>query len=806
MGPGAGSSTGTGPATSTATSTATHCPYCALQCAQTLSPPDDAALAVGAPVTVAGRDFPTNRGGLCQKGWTSAQVLRSPDRLTTPLVRGADGELHPVGWDEALDLVADRLGAIQAAHGHEAVAVFGGGGLTNEKAYALGKFARVVLRTPFIDYNGRFCMASAAAGAIRAFGVDRGLPFPLADLGGAQAVLLLGSNLAETMPPSVAHLAAARAAGGLVVVDPRHSATASLSDEGAGVHLQPLPGTDLAVLLGLLHVVWAEGLADHAYLAARTSGADDVRRSVASWWPERVEQVSGVPADELRRVARLLAAAAPCHGGSGVYVLTGRGVEQSTQGTATVTAAINLALALGLPGRPGSGFGAITGQGNGQGGREHGQKADQLPGYRKIDDPTARAHVAGVWGVDPADLPGAGVPAVELLRRCGTPSGPRALLVNGCNLVVSAPDSQRVRERLAALDLLVVCDIVPSETTRLADVVLPVTQWAEEEGTMTSLEGRVIRRRRALAPPLGVRSELEVLHELAARLGVHRGFDTDPAVVFDELARASAGGAADYSGLSHARLDESEEALHWPCPATSGEPHPGTPRLFLDAFPTPDGRARMVPVSHRGPSDELRPDAPLYLITGRVLQHYQSGAQTRRVPALAAAQPEPYIEMHPLLADRIGVADGELAEVRSARGTAVAVAHVTSNARPDTVFMPFHWAGEGSANRVTTDATDPVSGMPEFKVSTVQVRAAPAREVQVRAVPARAVQVSAVQVSAVPVREVPVSAVQVSAVPVREVPVSAVPVREVHAARSPGSGVPGDGAPADGVPVDGVSR
>ncbi|NCT89380.1 molybdopterin oxidoreductase family protein [Cellulomonas sp. APG4] len=691
----------------------------------TLSPPDDDARAVGAPVTVAGRDFPTNRGGLCQKGWTSAQVLRAPDRLTTPLVRDADGELRPASWDEALDVVADGVRRLQAEHGREAVAVFGGGGLTNEKAYALGKFARVVLRTPFIDYNGRFCMASAAAGANRAFGIDRGLPFPLADVGAASAVVLLGSNLAETMPPSTAHLGDVRAQGGLVVVDPRHSATAALTDDGGGLHLQPVPGTDLAVLLGLLHVVLGEGLADEEYLAARTTGADEVRRSVAAWWPERVEQVSGVPADLVRRTARMLAARAALsrrEGRGGVVVLTGRGVEQSSQGTATVSAAINLALALGLPGRPGSGYGAITGQGNGQGGREHGQKSDQLPGYRRIDDPAARAHVARVWGVDPDTLPGPGVPAVELLRHLGTPAGPRALLVHGCNLVVSAPDADRVRERLRALDLLVVCDLVPSETTRLAHVVLPVTQWAEEEGTMTSLEGRVLRRRRALPPPPGVRSELDVLHDLAARLGVPTGFPTDPAEVFDELARASAGGVADYSGLSHARLDAAEaagQALHWPCPEGSA----GTPRLFTESFPTPDGRARMVAVDHHGPADDLRRDAPIYLITGRVLQHYQSGAQTRRVPALATAQPEPYVELHPLLADRLGVSDGELVEVTSARGTAVAAAHVTPSARPDAVFMPFHWSGEGSANRLTSDATDPVSGMPEFKVCAVQVRA-----------------------------------------------------------------------------------
>lgn len=564
--------------------TDTHCPYCALQCGMRLASPGVAATAaappVGAdrrrlPVTVAGRQFPTNRGGLCQKGWTSASVLAAPDRLTTPLVRGADGTLVPTSWDDALDVVADGLRSIRALHGPDAVAVFGGGGLTNEKAYQLGKFARIALRTRNIDYNGRFCMASAAAAANRSLGLDRGLPFPVTDLDGAQAILLVGSNPAETMPLLVAHLAGAREHGGLVVVDPRRSATAELTDDGAGMHLQPLPGTDLAVLLGLAHVVVFEQLADTDYLDDRTTGLDDLRPDLAQWWPERTEQVTGVPADELRRAARLLAHASPHRGGAGAYVLTGRGLEQSRQGTDGVTAAINLALLLGLVGRPGAGFGTLTGQGNGQGGREHGQKADQLPGYRSITDPAAREHVARVWGVDPATIPGPGMPAGQLLRALGTPGGPRALLVHGSNLLVSAPDGARVRERLGALDLLVVCDFVPSETAASADVVLPVLQWAEEDGTMTSLEGRVLRRRAAVAAPEGARSELWVWAELARRLDAPGDWPTDPSAVFDELARASAGGRADYSGLSHARLDAHEAAtegadgsgLYWPVPA-----------------------------------------------------------------------------------------------------------------------------------------------------------------------------------------------------------------------------------------------
>ncbi len=692
--------------------TDTHCPYCALQCAQTLSGTglgDD-------PGVAEPRDFPTNAGGMCQKGWTSAELLRVPDRLTQPLRRVGD-RFETVQWYEALDDIAERVRAVGAQHGTDAVAVFGGGGLTNEKAYQLGKFARLALRTPTIDYNGRFCMSSAAAAANRSLGVDRGLPFPLTDVRDADVVLLLGSNLADTMPPAVQHLGPVRERGGLVVVDPRRSATARLTEDGAGEHVQPVPGTDLVLLLGLLHVVLAEGLADDAYLAARVEGLDAVRRSVAEWWPERVAATTGVPETQVRRVAQRLAAASPSRGGRGAFVLTGRGVEQHVDGTDTVTAAINLALALGLVGAERGGYGAITGQGNGQGGREHGQKADQLPGYRMIADPAAREHVAAVWGVDPDVLPGPGVPAVELLRGIGRPGGPRALFVHGSNVVVSAPDAAVVREGLAALDLLVVCDVVPSETALLADYVLPVTQWAEEEGTMTGLEGRVLRRRRAVAPPPGVRSELEVMAELAQRLDAPGTWSTDPREVFDELRRASAGGRADYGGISYERLDAGE-ALYWPCPS---EDHPGTPRLFADEFPTASGRARMVAVRPVGPDDPLRHGAPVWLVTGRVLQHYQSGAQTRRVAKLNDSMPHAHVEIHPVLAHRLGVDGSEDVRVTSSRGTLVARARISADVRPDTVFVPFHFADEGMVNGLTSAATDPVSGMPEFKVCAVRV-------------------------------------------------------------------------------------
>jgi assimilatory nitrate reductase catalytic subunit len=633
--------------------------------------------------------------------------------------------------------------------------VFGGGGLTNEKAYQLGKFARLALGTSRIDYNGRFCMSSAAAAGMRAFGLDRGLPFPLADLGTASTILMLGSNVAETMPPFVQHLQGARDAGGLIVVDPRRSATAAFTSDGGGLHLEPLPGTDLALLLGISHAVIHEGLANADYIADRTTGYDAAVRSVASFWPERVQSITGVPAGLIRETARRLADGA---GKGGSYILTGRGVEQHVDGTDTATAAINLSLLLGLPGSARSGYGTLTGQGNGQGGREHGQKADQLPGYRKITDPAARAHMARVWGVPEPLIPGPGLPAVELLKSLGQPDGVRCLFVHGANVAVSAPDANAVIAGLRSLDFLVVCDFFLSETAAEADLVLPVTQWAEEEGTLTNLEGRVLRRRRALTPPPGVRSELWIMTRLAEMLHAPSTFSEDPETVFEELRLASSGGLADYSGIDYAMLDRGE-AAYWPYPAGST----GTPRLFLDAFAHAGGRAVFTPVTPRRRSSSAgfasaagrradqgadragadRPGTPMTLITGRLMEHYQSGAQTRRVAALAEAQPEARLQLHPAAAAAQGIADGDYVSISNERGVVSCRAELSTDIRPETVFLPFHFPELESANRLTEAATDPISGMPEFKTSKVWIR--PAASLDVLAgthsgVPARVLQ------------------------------------------------------------------
>jgi len=667
------------------------------------------------PATVVGREFPTNRGALCQKGWTAADLLEHPSRLTSPLVREVRGDrtsrFVPASWQTALDEIAEGLLRTQQQHGRDAVAVFGGGGLTNEKAYALGKFARVALGTSQIDYNGRFCMSSAAAASNAALGLDRGMPFPLTDVQGAGTVVLVGSNIAETMPPALQHFEIMRAAGGrLIVIDPRVTRTALNAD----LHLQPVPGTDMALALGLLHIICAQGAVDEEFIASRTAGYAQVRAAAQAYRPDHVERLTGVPSSLLHRAATWMAEQSPHRHGRGTMILTGRGGEQHANGTSTVHAFINIALALGLPGGRNSGYGCLTGQGNGQGGREHGQKADQLPGYRMITDPAARAHVAKVWGIDPEDLPGPGRSAFELLDALGQRGGPRAMLLMGSNPVVSSPSAARISDRIASLDFLYVADFFLSETAALADVVLPVTQWAEETGTMTNLEGRVLLRQQAMVPPPGVRSDLEVLSGLAARLGQGQrfpahAFPSDPQQVFDELRRASEGGRADYSSITYARIQD-EGGVIW-----------GGERMFVDSFPTADGRARFVPTVFTGVTEPTDSHYPLTLTTGRILAQYQSGTQTRRVESLVQAAGQPFVELHPDVAADLGIGSEDRARVTTRRGSVVVEARLSGAIRADTIFMPFHWAGEGRANTLTSDALDPTSRMPEFKACAARI-------------------------------------------------------------------------------------
>lgn len=691
----------------TAETVKTHCPYCAFQCGMEVTTLRGTTTQLR---IAADPDFPVNRGQMCIKGFTSAALLDHPARIKQPLLRQANGKFAPVSWSSALDFVAERLLALQKAYGKQTIGVFGSGALTNEKAYLLGKFARVALGTPNIDYNGRYCMSSAAAGQNRAFGIDRGLPFPVSDIAETQVLMLWGSNCAETMPPIMQWVYAQKERGGrLIVVDPRLTDTA----RGATLHLQPTPGTDLLLSNGLLAIAIERGYVDQDYVAARTEGFDDLRRSLLSCDSTHVERTTGVSLDKQLRAVELMARA------QSSMLLSGRGAEQQSKGTATVLSFTNLMLALGKVGKPASGYGCLTGQGNGQGGREHGQKADQLPGYRLIEDPEHRAAIAKVWGVPVDSLPGKGKSAYELLDAMGPKGGIRSLLVFGSNVVVASPNANNIEAKLKQLELLVVCDAFENETAEAAHVILPIAQFGEEEGTLTNLEGRVILRRQVRKAPEGVKTDLEIIAELADRLGVQQGFRFDNTeAVFDELRRATAGGKADYSGITYARIRQ-ENGVFWPCPAPG---HPGTPRLFSERFAFPNGRARLHVVPHT-PAAEL-PDAdyPLFFTTGRYKEHYNSGAQTRRVPQLEDAKPVPRVQIHPRLAQELGVLEGQALVLESRRGSVTMSATISRDIRPDTLFAPFHWGGKLAANILTMPALDPSSRMPEFKICAVRAR------------------------------------------------------------------------------------
>ena len=687
------------PPAGTQTLVPTHCCFCGVQCGMYLRV-DGAGRVFG----VEPRDHDINRMKLCPKGVVAYQQVNHPDRLLHPLVRDRRGEpLRRASWDEALDRVVSEIRRIQATAGPDAFGVYSGSSLFTEKIYLIGKFARVALRTKHIDYNGRLCMVSAAAANKKAFGIDRAAN-PWADMFETQVLLIAGSNVGETFPVMTQYVWGARDRGAkLVVVDPRETAIARTAD----IHVPLRPGTDAAFLNGLLHVVERDGLVDETFVSARTVGWEQVRDVVRTYPPERVGEICGIDPALIERVAGLWG------GAERAMAFHARGIEHHIQGVDNCLAVINLILATGQIGRPGAGYGTITGQGNGQGGREHGQKSDQLPGQRDIEDPEARAYIADVWGIDEADLPHRGTSAVEMVHQMA--AGEIKGLLGMCNNpFVSMPDRDAIEAGYDALEFHVQVDFFLSETAARADVVLPGTVWAEDEGLQTNAEGRVVKHNKAAEPPGEARTDWWIVCELARRLGVGEKFAFDsPREILEELRVASKGGNADYSGITYERIEETG-GLFWPVPS---QDHPGTPRLFEERFAWPDGRARFVPVEWREPAEPVDETYPLRLTTGRTVAHYLSGNQTRRIGALVEQTPRPWVEVHPSL----GFANGDPIRVITRRGVVTYPALVTETIRSDTVFVPYHWASPVAANLLTIDALDPTSKIPEFKVCACRI-------------------------------------------------------------------------------------
>ena len=684
----------------------THCCFCGQQCGVKLLVKDERVVGVEP-----WEEFPFNRGKLCPKGVKRYLQNNHADRLLHPLVRTGRG-FAEISWDEALDLVAERVQRLQRRSGPDSVAVLSGASLTNEKAYLMGKFARLALGTRHIDYNGRLCMVAAGAANLKAFGIDRAAN-PWADIAATDLVLVLGSNVSECSPITTDYIWRARDRGArLIVVDPRLTPIARTAD----LYLPVRPGRDALLMNAILHAVIRLGGVDDAFVARHTAGFDEVRRAIEHCTPEAVAQEVGIRAARIVDAARLWVQAPR------TMLLHARGIEHHSTGVDNVLSCINLVLATGKIGRPGCGYATITGQGNGQGGREHGQRCNQLPGARDIENPVHRADVAARWGVPESSLPRTGKTAPEIFE--AVHSGEIRGLVSICfNPLISLPDAAFTRAALERLDFFVTIDVFLSETARHADLVLPGSLQEEDEGTVTSAEGRVIRIRKAVDPPGDARPDWRIICDLARRLGAGDRFDfSGPAAIFDELRRLSAGGVADYSGITWEKI-ERQMGVFWPCPALD---HPGTPRLFEGGrFAHPDGRARFHAVSYRPPAEDVDEEYPIILTTGRIVSQFLSGTQTRRIGPLVAHQPEPRVELHPRLARRLGVADGQRVRVTSRRGHLELCAHVVATIRPDTVFIPYHWPGDRSANRLTLRAYDPLAKIPSFKVAAVRIEPLP---------------------------------------------------------------------------------
>ncbi|MEM8925034.1 MAG: molybdopterin oxidoreductase family protein [Actinomycetota bacterium] len=679
----------------------THCPYCALNCGVRYQVADGR---IGGPRRW--KASPLTAGALCSKGATAHQQVDHPERLRAPLVReGRD--FAETTWEEALDRAAEGFLRIAGRCGPDANAVLSGGSLTNEKVYLVGKLARLALGTANIDYNGRFCMTSAGAANKMAFGADR-MMTPLDELRRADVVVVAGANLSAAFPVVVPTLLedVRRRGGTVIVVDPRRSRFVRDED----LHLAIAPGTDAVLFNGLLREIGEQGWYDVDFLEERTRGFVKALDAVEPFSPEMVAARCDVDAADVRRAAALLGAT------SRVMYLHGRGPEQQVGGVQNVLAIINLGLACGHVGGPGRGINMLTGQRNGQGGREWGQRCDQLPAGRRIDDVGHRATVAEHWGVDPDRLPGVGRTYVEILQAAGTDV--RGLLAICTNMSVSAPDLHEVERRLSALDHLVVIDPFFSASALHADVVLPGTTFTEEEGTITTIEGRVVRCDQATEPVSG-RSDLDLLNALADRLGAGRHFGYESGrEVFAEMCRVSAGGPVDYSGMTWDRVRD-EGGLFWPCPEPD---HPGTPQLYREHFAHPDGRARLHPVVPPEPVEPTGADRPLVLTTGRVLAQYLSGNQTMRIAKQNALAAAPVLEVHPETAAATGLIPDRPVTITSALGSSTVAWTPNGGLRPDTVFLPYHWP---ACNRLVAAHLDPVSRIPAFKYTPVSLSPAP---------------------------------------------------------------------------------
>ena len=673
----------------------TTCPFCGVGCGLYLQTLDDKIIGV-----LPDKSHPVSQGSLCVKGWNAHDFIYHKDRLTTPLIR-KKGKLVEASWDEALALVAGRLGEIKSQHGPDSIAFLSSAKATNEENYLHQKFARAVIGTNNVDHCARLCHSSTVAGLATAFG-SGAMTNSFPNLEEANVALIIGSNTTEQHPIIGTHLMKMQQKGTkLIVADPRFTQIAQVAD----LYLRQKPGTDLAWINGMMHVIIRDGLANETFIKERTEGFEALKEKVADYTPERVEQISGIPADKLVEAAHLYAKA------DKAAIFFAMGITQHATGVQHVWQTANLAMLTGHIGKPGSGVNPLRGQNNVQGACDMGALPNVFPAYQAVNKPEVQEKFRQAWGADklPEEV---GLTLIEMIH--GLESGKvKAMWVMGENPSLSDPDIKHVDASLKNAEFLVVQDIFLSETAQLAHVVLPAASYAEKDGTFTNTERRVQRVRKAIEPLPGCKPDWEIICLVAQKMGA-KGFDFASAEeIMAEVNRVT----PSYGGITYARLEELGSLL-WPCPNAE---HAGTLFLHKDKFAR--GLGLFHAIDHQPPNEEPDADYPFILTTGRIMFQYHTGTVTRRIAKLEREAPACKVEINPADAARLGLNGSKKVRVTSRRGELMAEAKVTDRVDPGVIFIPFHFV-EAAANILTNPALDPIAKIPEYKVCAVKVEAA----------------------------------------------------------------------------------
>jgi anaerobic selenocysteine-containing dehydrogenase len=689
----------------------TVCPYCGVGCGLV------AKVREGHIVEVRGdKDHRSTHGAICNKGAQLGQIVQTTNRLTGAWCRESRSkEFEHVGLDRALASLAAKFREILRKYGPDATAFYVSGQLTTESQYVFNKLAKGALGTNNIDANSRLCMASAVSAYKMAFGSD-GPPACYDDIEHAECFFVLGANMADCHPVLWQRIKKrlARKRVRIIVVDPRRTATA----EEAHLHLAIKPGTDVALLSAILHVLIAEHWINERFIRNHTEGWEAVREIAEGWSPARAAKLCGIAEMDIRRAAFWFGVSAE------TLSFWAMGANQSTSGVAKNLGIINLHLATGKVGRPGSGPFSLTGQPNAMGGREVGYMSGSLPGYREVTNPEHRRQVAKVWGFPEQKIqPKPGLDAVRMFEAVETRQV-KALWIVGCNPLATMPNSNQVRRSLRNCELLIVQDCYhPTETTRLANVLLPAAMNLEMEGTMTNSERCISLMRPCLPPPGEALPDWEIAARFAALLGYEEQFSYSSAAdVFEEHRLCCADVyQLQMKGINYRRLRR--HAVQWPCPDYSS--HGVARRYRRRIFATPSGRARFHPVDYLPPSDSLTPHYPLALTTGRLSNHWHTRTKTAHVPRLDAQNSTPFVAAHSTDSQLLGLAEGEAVRLVSRRGFARTTLKVDDSIRPGTLFMPFHWGQafreDGCVNAATTGEADPISLQSELKYSAVRL-------------------------------------------------------------------------------------